>query len=144
LALAISPTLFSVQGCLELTPIGPDRRELPSTMDGGGIVVGGEGGALTPCLECFLSTRDGARTCDAEQMACDGTAPCRSIVDCMVATGCYDGFGHEAANRCGLPCVLAAGVQSPSDPGLLQAVEVAGCATTSCPGLCFRDPPDGS
>jgi hypothetical protein len=127
--------------CLDLTPIG----ESPVVGDGGLPVArdasGADGGSCEPC---FFSEADTGESCKETMDKCNATAPCAKIVRCMLDVGCYDGLGGEAANRCGLNCVLGAGVTSPVDPGLAAAVDMADCSHRKCPVLCFKDPPDGA
>lgn len=130
----------SFPGCLDLTPVGSTYQSLADAAPTGADASTSSG----RCERCFYGHVDSGVTCKDVEDTCNTTATCPKIVRCMLEVGCYDGPGGEAANRCGVNCVLGAGVTSPDDPGLAAAVSMANCSHQKCPALCFPDSPDGA
>jgi hypothetical protein len=92
-----------------------------------------------PCEACAFGGSTPSAECSATFTSCEQDSVCNAIVVCMRETGCFEVTGGEAANRCGVPCVLGAGVSNPADPSLATAVDVAGCAYQACPEICFPE-----
>jgi hypothetical protein len=126
----IALAVFSA--CLDLSPVEAETPGFPE----GGL---SDSRVRGPCEACAFGGSTPSEKCAATFADCEQDAVCDAIVVCMRETGCFEVSGGEEVNRCGVPCVLGAGVNSPNDPALAGAVDVAGCAFEACPGLCFPE-----
>jgi hypothetical protein len=124
-------------GCRDLTPIRVDRE--PVTLRD--AATGDGASPDQSCQACLFAPIDSGMKCANIFDTCYANPLCEKLITCMLESGCFEGFGGEDGNRCGVPCALSAGVVSATDPAVNLGIEVAGCAYTVCPGLCFRDPP---
>jgi hypothetical protein len=96
-----------------------------------------------PCEACgFADGGNPEPECVKDNADCAGDPVCNAIIVCMRATGCFEVLAGEEANRCGLPCVLGAGVSAPTDPSLGLALDVVGCVASRCPAVCFPETRD--
>jgi hypothetical protein len=128
----LSVALGVFSACLDLTPVEADTPGLPE----GGL---SDSRVPGPCEACAFGGSTPSAECATTFAGCEQDAVCNAIIVCMRETGCFEVAGGEAVNRCGVPCVLGAGVNSPTDPALAAAVDVAGCAFEACPDLCFPE-----
>jgi hypothetical protein len=132
----LAPILFAtaiLAACLDLSPVEAETPALPE----GGI---SDSRVQGPCEACAFGGTPPSEECTATYAGCEQDSVCNAIIICMRETGCFEVSGGEAVNRCGVPCVLGAGVSTTTDPGLTAAVDVAGCAYATCPDLCFPEP----
>jgi hypothetical protein len=121
---------FSVVACVDLTPV---------TLEGNDAALVNDGSAPNECEVCLYGPQ-GQAGCGEQLAACNADAKCPAIMRCLFDKDCTRYDDDETVNRCSLPCVLATGVTSPSDPGVVNAVALSNCSAGPCPNSCYAEP----
>lgn len=129
-SVAILPILLCLWACVDLTPVTLEVTDAASAPDGS---------APNECELCLYGPQ-GQAGCGEQLAACNDDAKCPAIMRCMFDKDCTRTNDDETVNRCSLPCVLAAGVTSPSDPGVVNAIALSNCSAGPCPNACYAEP----
>ena len=130
--LAGSIALGTLSACLDLSPVAA-TGSAPARDSGLS-----DGRIQGPCEACgFANSGNPEPACVRDNSDCTSDSVCNAIIVCMRETGCFEVLAGEEANRCGLPCVLNAGVSTTTDPSFELALRVVACAANRCADVCF-------
>jgi hypothetical protein len=124
---------LALVGCMDMNAV---------TVDGGlgsGISDTDAAHGISACERDLYPDSSTPSLCAKAVQVCADTPRCPETIRCMFDKGCFLLGVSEDINRCSLPCVLGAGITTPSDPAVVNAVDLSGCADRSYPDACFPD-----
>jgi hypothetical protein len=138
----VAAVAFAVVACVDLSPVIYDADASPFYSDAADDVSDLDGGPANAdsgptCVSCLTLPDDASPPgCGTEVAACVANAECSVIYTCAIAHHCFEQPSFRDIVNCGVPCVVASGVSTSTDPAIGLIYGIAVCAQASCNGPC--------